>query len=91
MEDFMVFGVAGSLVVKRVVNWLKRLGLSTTKALFAAFIVAIVLLGCNELAAMYPAFLVWYERVWNVLFYALVAAEIYDTQKGVGVTGYKWW
>ena len=91
MEDFLVFGVTGSLVVKRIVNWLKRAGLSTKQALMAAFGVAVVLLGCNELAAMYPAFLVWYERVWNVLFYALVAAEIYDTQKGVGVAGYKWW
>ena len=91
MEDFLVFGIAGSLIVKRVVNWLKRLGLSTNRALLAAFFVAIVLLGANELAAMYPVFLVWYERVWNVLFYALVAAEIYDAERGLGVAGYKWW
>jgi len=91
MEDFFVFGVAGSLIVKRVVNWLKRLGLSTNRALLAAFAIAALLLGANELAAMHPAFLVWYERVWNVLFYALVAAEIYDAEKGLGVAGYKWW
>lgn len=91
MEDFFVFGVAGSLIVKRVVNWLKRLGLSTNRALLAAFGVAIVLLGCNELAAMYPVFLVWYERVWSVLALALVAAEVYDAEKGIGVAGYKWW
>ena len=91
MDDFFVFGVAGSLIVKRVVNWLKRLGLSTSWALLAAFAVAALLLGANELAVMSPAFLVWYERVWNVLFYALVAAEIYDAEKGLGVAGYKWW
>lgn len=91
MEDWTVFGVTGVLVVKRLVNVLKRLGLPTKYALLAAFVVAACLLGANTLAGMYPLFLVWYERVWNILFFALVAAEVYDTQQGLGIFGYKWY
>lgn len=78
--DIMVFGVAIALVVKKVVNWAKARGLPKKRAPTAALIVAVVLLGANEAAEMYPAFLVWYERVWNVLFYALLASEVYEAQ-----------
>jgi hypothetical protein len=80
VADFTVFGVAGALVVKRIVDALKRAGLPSNRALLTAFIVSVILLSANELAAMFPAFTVWYERVWNVLFYALIAAEVYDAQ-----------
>lgn len=78
--DFIVFGIAGALVVKRVVDWMKKRGLAKKHAPMAAFAVALVLLGANEAAELMPEFLVWYERVWNVLFYALLASEVYDAQ-----------
>lgn len=78
--DFAVFGVAGALVIKRVVDGLKKVGLPTKFAPVAAFVTAAVLLAANEAAEMYPIFLVWYERVWNVAFFALVASEVYDVQ-----------
>ena len=78
--EIMVFGVAIALVVKRVVDWAKKRGLKKEYAPTAALIVAGVLLGANEVAELYPGFLEWYERVWNVLFYALVASEVYEAQ-----------
>ena len=78
--DFEVFGIAGALAVKRVVDALKRYGLPTKWAMTAAFAIAAVLLAANEVATMSPGFLAWYERVWNVLFFALAAAEVYDLQ-----------
>jgi len=91
MEDWAVFGVAGALVVKRLVNVLKTLGLPAKFALMAAFVIAAALLAANTFMEASPVFALWYERVWNVLFYALLAAEVYDTQKGLGAFGYKWY
>jgi len=91
MEDWTVFGVAGALAVKRLVNALKNAGLPSKYALLAAFGVAALLIAANLWAETAPAFALWYERVWNVLFYALVASEIYDTQQGLGAEGYKWY
>lgn len=81
--NFVVFGVAGSLAVKQVVDMLKRLGLPSKHGLLAAFITAVVILAANEAAALSPVFLAWWERVWNVVFCALVAAELYDAQRSL--------
>jgi len=83
MSEFAVFGVAGALVVKRVVDFLKRLGLPGKWAMLMAFVVAALLLSANEAAAMSSAFLLWYERAWRVLFFALVAAEVYDLRDDI--------
>lgn len=87
--DFVVFGVAGALVVKRIVDFLKKVGLQTKYASIAVFVIAAVLLGANEAAELMPEFMVWYERVWNVLFYALVASEVYDAQRALRIATYK--
>ena len=87
--NFAVFGIAGALVVKRVVDFLKKVGLQTKYASIAAFVIAAVLLGANEAAELMPEFMVWYERVWNVLFYALVASEVYDAQRALRIATYK--
>jgi len=81
--NFVVFGVAGSLAVKQIVDMLKRLGLPKERGLLAAFITAVVILAANEAATLSPLFLAWWERVWNVVFCALVAAELYDAQKAL--------
>ena len=83
MDSFVVFGVAGALAVKRIVDFLKKIGVPKERALLVAFLTALVLLAANEAAAMLPAFMVWYGRIWNVLFYALVASEVYDLQRSV--------
>lgn len=80
MEEFTVFGVALALAVKRIVDWMKARGMDKKHAPILAVVVAAVLLGCNEAASLSPAFMEWYERVWTVLFYALVASEVYDVQ-----------
>ena len=83
MSDFAVFGVAGALAVKRIVDFLKKLGLPKSRALLAAFMVAFILLVANEAAGMSPEFLLWYERVWRVLFFGLCASELYDAQRSL--------
>lgn len=81
--NFMVFGVAGSLAVKQIVDMLKRLGLPKKHGLLAAFLTAVVILAANEAAVLSPVFLAWWERIWNVVFCALVAAELYDAQRSL--------
>jgi len=83
MEEFVIFGVAGALAVKRIVDALKLVGLPSKWAQVAAFLVAALLLSANEAAALNPAFAAWFERVWTVLFLALGSMEVYDVGRAL--------
>jgi len=83
MDSFVVFGIAGALAVKRIVDALKMAGLPSKFAQLAVFVTALVLLSANEAAAMYPAFAVWYERGWTILFIALGSMELYEVKRSL--------
>jgi len=83
MDNFVIFGVAGALAVKRIVDALKAAGLPSRFAQLAVFVTALVLLSANEAAALYPVFAVWYERGWWILFLALGSMEVYEVKRSL--------
>ena len=87
MDNFVVFGLAGMLVVKRIVDGLKKLGMDKKWGIYAAFAVALVLATANEAAALSPVFLLWYQRVAGVLLIAFSASELYDAQRSLRANG----
>ncbi|HOW77912.1 MAG TPA: hypothetical protein PK406_00540 [Verrucomicrobiota bacterium] len=81
--DFAVFGISAVVLVKLLVELLKKGGLSTRWAWAASILVGIVLAVANQLASMFPEFLTWYRAVFGGLIAGLGAAELYDAKKAL--------
>ena len=84
-SDFMVFGIAASVLVKAIVNMVKELGLGGKWPLVLAIGVGIALAAGMQLASTYPAFAIWFKVVMTGLVSGLTAAEIYQAQKAAQV------
>lgn len=81
MEELMVFGVSGIVVIKLLVNVAKKLGLASKYAFHAALVLGLLLSILTALAEQHPALLFWYLRVMVGLFAGAGATELYDWAK----------
>lgn len=79
--EFVVFGVAASILVKAIVNLAKELGLGGKWPLVLAIVVGIVLAAGMQLSEMYPAFALWFRVVVTGSIAGLTASELYQAEK----------
>jgi hypothetical protein len=78
MTELLIFGVAGSVWVKTIVDLIKKAGLPDSLAIPAALIVGVALAVCSQVALTDPVFALWFQRVVEGITAALVAMNLYD-------------
>jgi len=79
--DFMIFGLSASVVIKRLVNLLKKIGVQGKWCLVAAIACGGALFAMREVAAMYPEYERWFLLGFGTLSAAMWASEFYDQEQ----------
>lgn len=82
MDNILLFGVELAVVLKRLVNFVKRMtGIDGKAVQLLVVVLAVLFLSVNEAASLYPSVATWWERVFTIMFVAIGAAELYDLTK----------
>lgn len=78
MDNVLLFGVELAVVLKRLVNFIKKMTGIQGKAVQLLVVgLAILFLAANEAASIYPSVAIWWERVFTIIFVAVGSAEVY--------------
>ena len=82
MHNILLFGVELAVVLKRLVNFVKRMtGIEGKTVQLLVVGLAVVFLAANEAASLYPSVAIWWERLFTIMFVAIGSAEIYELTK----------
>ena len=79
--DFAIFGLSAALVVKQLVNLLKKLGVTGKASLVSALVTGAVLGALYEALPMVPEAEPYIRVIWTALVAGLGASELYEATK----------